>query len=67
MFARILAVVDAYDAVISERSYHPPRPPAEAVEHIRDQAGAHFDPEVADMFLDALAKEADAGGHLKVV
>ncbi|HEY3021471.1 MAG TPA: HD domain-containing phosphohydrolase [Solirubrobacteraceae bacterium] len=48
--ARIAAVADVYDAVTSERPYHPARPPYKGVEVILDGAGAAFDPEVVEVF-----------------
>jgi HD-GYP domain-containing protein (c-di-GMP phosphodiesterase class II) len=49
--ARIFAVVDAWDALINERPYHPPWPPQEAIEYLIDQSGKQFDPEVVAAFL----------------
>ena len=42
--ARIVAVVDAFDAMTTNRAYRPSRTPADAVEELRRCAGAHFDP-----------------------
>lgn len=50
--ARLMAVVDVYDALISERSYKPAMPHDEAVMRIRRGAGNHFDPEVVEAFFD---------------
>ncbi len=49
--ARIFAVVDVYDALISDRPYRPAWPKEKALAYIREQAGKHFDPEVAAAFL----------------
>jgi putative two-component system response regulator len=49
--ARIVAVVDAFDAMTTNRAYRPPRPPAEAMRELRRCAGVHFDPEVVDAFI----------------
>jgi response regulator RpfG family c-di-GMP phosphodiesterase len=51
--ARIVAVVDAYDAMTTNRAYRPSRPPAEAIQELRRCAGVHFDPEVVEAFLRA--------------
>jgi putative nucleotidyltransferase with HDIG domain len=48
--ARIVAVVDAFDAMTTNRAYRPPRTPADAVEELRRCAGSHFDAEVVDAF-----------------
>jgi len=49
--ARIVGLVDAYDAITSERCYKPATPHKEAVAIIRGEAGKHFDPDVAAAFL----------------
>ena len=52
--ARIIAVVDAFDAMISDRSYWPALAAAEAVATLYDERGRQFDPAVVDAFLDLL-------------
>ncbi len=49
---RLMAVADVYDALISKRIYKPPLPHETAVAIIRAGRGVHFDPDVADAFLD---------------
>ena len=44
--ARILAVADTFDALISDRTYHKSRSVAEALEILNDSSGYDFDPEV---------------------
>jgi putative two-component system response regulator len=51
--ARIISVVDAFDAMTTDRAYRPPRPASEAVQELRRCAGLHFDPEVVDAFIKA--------------
>ena len=51
--ARIVAVADAYDAMITNRAYRPPRQPDMAVAELRNGAGSQFDAEVVDAFLRA--------------
>ena len=48
--ARILAVVDAFDAMISDRVYRKGRSYAEALSEIEKFAGTQFDPLVVDGF-----------------
>jgi putative two-component system response regulator len=48
--ARLMAVADVYDALISRRPYKPPFPHEDAVATIVQGRGAHFDPDVADAF-----------------
>ncbi|MFZ6029068.1 MAG: GAF domain-containing protein [Chloroflexota bacterium] len=49
--ARIFAVVDVWDALISDRPYRKAWTEADALEYIRSQAGSHFDPRVVEVFL----------------
>ena len=49
--ARIFAVADALDAMISDRPYRKAMPLHAAVEEIRRNAGTQFDPKVVDVFL----------------
>jgi HD-GYP domain-containing protein (c-di-GMP phosphodiesterase class II) len=49
--ARIVAVVDAYDAMTSHRAYRRPVPRREACRRLRASAGIQFDPRVIDAFL----------------
>ena len=49
--ARLMAVADVYDALISRRVYKPGMSHEKAVEIIRDGRGSHFDPDMVDAFL----------------
>lgn len=46
--ARLTAVADVYDALISARQYRPAFTHETAIEMIRQERGEHFDPEVVD-------------------
>jgi HD-GYP domain-containing protein (c-di-GMP phosphodiesterase class II) len=46
--ARILAVADTFDALISDRSYHHPRPVEEAIGILTDSSGYDFDPDAVN-------------------
>ncbi len=48
--ARVLAVADAYAAMISRSRYGEPLSPWEAIEELRSGAGSQFDPEVVAGF-----------------
>lgn len=50
---RIMAIADVYDALVSERCYKAAMPSEKAFEIIREDAGSHFDPVLADIFLNA--------------
>ena len=54
--ARIFAVVDAYDAITSDRPYRRARPHEYALEEIKRSAGGQFDPQVVEAFLRAEEK-----------
>ncbi len=56
--ARIFAVVDVYDALTSDRPYRPAWQRERALEFIRENAGSHFDPRVAEEFLRMMEEEA---------
>lgn len=49
--ARLMAVADVYDALISRRVYKPPMPQAEAVQIIQEGRAKAFDPDIVDAFL----------------
>jgi putative two-component system response regulator len=53
MEARIIAVVDAFDAMTTNRAYRQPRSAEEAICELRRCSGAHFDGAVVEAFLRA--------------
>jgi len=55
--ARIFAVADAFDAMISDRAYHAGKTFAAAAEELRRCAGHQFDPEVVQAFNRILPRE----------
>ena len=54
--ARIMAVADVFDALVSRRSYKEAFPFEEAMRIIREGSGSHFDPRIAEAFLRAEAE-----------
>ena len=62
--SRIIAVCDAYHAMISDRPYRPARTPEAAVAELRRCAGTQFDPAVVDAFCAALAGPPEPAGVL---
>ena len=54
LHARIFAVVDVYDALISDRPYRPAWTKERALEYIKSLSGTHFDPRVLNAFLELL-------------
>jgi putative nucleotidyltransferase with HDIG domain len=57
--ARILSVVDAYGAMVSERVYRKPLDPQTAVKELQDCAGTQFDPQVVKTFVSLLPEFTD--------
>ena len=49
--ARIMAIADVFDALISERCYKKAMPTEKAFAIIQEEAGTHFDPNLAMVFI----------------
>lgn len=49
--ARIVAIADVFDALTSNRPYKKAWASADAVAHMRAEAGRHFDPRLLELFL----------------
>ena len=56
--ARILAVIDAYDAMTSRRPYRPAHSAKEAIDELKEKAGTQFDGKVVEAFLKVLSRHA---------
>ncbi|MGB6985902.1 MAG: HD-GYP domain-containing protein [Candidatus Aquilonibacter sp.] len=54
--ARVLAVADAFHAMISERPYRLPIAPRQALQILQDGRGSQWDPEVVDVMLGMFAR-----------
>jgi GGDEF domain-containing protein len=52
--ARVVAVVDAYSAMIHDRPHRPARSPEQALGELTTRAGTQFDPEIAQLFLEEI-------------
>jgi putative two-component system response regulator len=57
--ARMLAVADVYDALISARPYKAARSSEDVCQHLLAEAGRRFDPRIVKGFLLTLEPEAD--------
>lgn len=61
--ARIMAVADVFDALTSKRCYKDEMPLEKAYAIIREESGTHFDPVVAEAFLEKIAMPSALGAN----
>jgi putative two-component system response regulator len=52
--ARIVAIVDVYDALTHDRVYRPALPETKVVQMIADRSGTQFDPRLVNVFMSVL-------------
>lgn len=57
LVARIFAIVDSWDALTSNRPYRNAWSKDEALAHLVNQAGTHFDPQVVDAFVKLVKRQ----------
>ena len=57
LLSRVIAVVDAYDAMTNNRSYRSAVTPARAVEELKRCAGSQFDPYIVSEFIKMLRED----------
>ncbi|RKD24702.1 hypothetical protein BEP19_08245 [Ammoniphilus oxalaticus] len=62
MGAAIVAVVDSYDAMITDRVYQKRRTPMQALEEIKRCRGVNYHPDVVDAFIKVMQKEWNEDG-----
>jgi HD-GYP domain-containing protein (c-di-GMP phosphodiesterase class II) len=55
--ARIFAVIDVWDALLSDRPYRKAWPHEKVLKYIRDRSGKQFDPQVVDVFCKMIDNE----------
>jgi HD-GYP domain-containing protein (c-di-GMP phosphodiesterase class II) len=61
LWARIIALADAYDTMASRRTYKEPFPPERIKEELRKGRGTQFDPRLVDHFMSILDEHVAAG------
>ena len=55
--ARVLSVVDAYNAMISVRAYRPKLSKEQAIQELKKNAGTQFDPRITEAFIALLQQD----------
>ena len=65
--ARVMAVADVFDALVSKRSYKEPFTFDEAMNIIREGSGKHFDPLVVEAFLSEEAEVREVANNFKLL
>jgi|GEM_PF-3973254 len=63
LLSRIIAVVDAFDAITEDRSYRKALPRQTAIDEIERNAGKQFDPVLARLFIDRVLPANGFGDH----
>ncbi len=56
--ARIIAIADSYDTMITQSSYKPRKSREEAIEEIKRNMGTQFDPHLADLFIEKVLRQS---------
>lgn len=56
--ARLFALADVYDALLSDRPYRPAWSKQDAIQYIESQSGIHFDPKMVPEFLNLVGEKA---------
>ncbi len=59
LLSRMIALVDAYDAMVNDRAYRKGLEPEKAQEEIRNNAGTQFDPVLVEEFLKMLEENPE--------
>ncbi len=62
LLSRVIAVVDAYDAMVSDRSYRAAMPQQKALDELKRCAGSQFDPYIVSEFLRMLRENPELAG-----
>lgn len=67
LFARVIAVADAYDAITSTRPYRASSGRDDAVNALRANAGTQFDPDIVEQFIESLPSRVPVAAGLFVL
>ena len=63
IFARIVAIADAFDAMTSKRAYRGAIGKADAIRELKENRGKQFDPHALDAFLETLERKQENHVH----
>jgi len=59
LFARIIAVADAYDAMTTQRTYRPTFDSRQALAELAENSGNQFDPQAVELFMQSFSDNDD--------
>ncbi|MFT7053598.1 MAG: HD-GYP domain-containing protein (c-di-GMP phosphodiesterase class II) [Psychromonas sp.] len=65
--ARIFAVIDVWDALIHPRVYKSAWPEEKVLEHIKEQSGSHFDPDIVKLFLENYIQIKESSSNVYIL
>jgi response regulator RpfG family c-di-GMP phosphodiesterase len=62
LVARLFAIVDVWDALLSDRPYRQSWSKEKVIEHIKSLSGTHFDPNVVELFFNMMSEDEKNAG-----
>ena len=62
--ARIISIVDSYDAIATVRPYHAPRSHSQVMQFLYDEQGRKYDSHVLAIFAKVVESQSPQGQHL---
>ena len=62
LVARLFAIIDVWDALLSDRPYRQGWPKEKVIEQIKSLSGSHFDPKAVELFLKKIYEDTEGAG-----